>query len=476
MAFFRLRVHLRSLALFRPSPSFLNSAPAASPGLSPRLTLMLALACGLCVANLYYAQPLIGPIAEALALPTRLAGVIMTLTQLGYAAGLLLLVPLSDAVENRRLVVTLLGGLVFGLVGVAVSTSATTFLLASLVVGLCAVTAQILLPFASMLAPEANRGRLLGTIMAGLLAGIMLARPFSSMVASLLGWRAVFAISAALVVVLTLLLWRALPQRRPQGASSYWRTMATLPALVRDTPLLRRRAFYQGMLFGSFQVFWTAVPLLLTQRFGFDQQGIALFALAGAAGALTARWAGNLADRGHTRFATGALMWVTLAGFAIAALAAPWHSVVVLIAGALLIDGAVQMSQILSIRSIYMLAPEQRGRLNGLYMTFVFLCAALASGLAPAAVHVAGLDGTVRVGRGVRATGAAAVCDRAQGIAKGAAFYALMPRRRPAAFAASNACASCDALAHRAPATRPGRASAGVLFLKGGSGAYSMIN
>jgi predicted MFS family arabinose efflux permease len=380
----------------RSSPEKSLNAPA--PGLSPGLTILFAVACGLCVANIYFAQPLIGPIADTLRLHAGLAGLIMTLTQLGYGAGLLLLVPLADVVENRRLVVTAMGGLVLGLAGVALSGSAATFLAASFVVGICAVAAQVLVPFASHLAPEATRGKVVGNIMAGLITGIMLARPFSSLVAAAFGWRAVFAISAVLMAALIAVLWRALPKRHPHGSIGYARTMASLPGIVMRTPLLRRRGFYQGMMFAAFQAFWTAVPLLLMHEFGLGQGGIALFALAGAAGALTAPWAGRLADRGLSHPATGIALGVGVASFAVGAVSVHFHSLAGLVVSALLIDGAVQMCQVLSLRSLYMLAPELRGRLNGLFMTFIFLCAALASGIAAAAYAFHGWTGVCLLG------------------------------------------------------------------------------
>lgn len=376
-------------------------------GLTPGLTLVFALACGLCVANIYYAQPLIGPVSEALGLHAGMAGLIMTLTQLGYGAGLLLLVPLADVVENRRLIVIALAGAVLGLVGIALSQSALSFLVASFVVGLCAVAVQVLVPFASHLAPEATRGKVVGNIMAGLVSGIMLARPFSSIVAAGLGWRAVFWISALLMAGLIVVLWRALPERHPHGSIGYARTMASLPGLVWRTPLLRRRAFYQGMMFAGFQAFWTAVPLALVHEFGMGQGGIAAFALAGAAGALAAPWAGRLADRGLTRPATGVAMGVALLSFALGAVAVHYRSLAGLVVAGVLLDAAVQLGQVLSIRSLFMLAPELRGRLNGLYMTFVFLCAAVASGLAAAVYAFHGWTGLSLLGGGFLVLGLA---------------------------------------------------------------------
>ena len=371
-----------------------------APGLSPALTLVFAIACGPCVANIYYAQPLIGPISETLQLHAGLAGLIMTLTQLGYGAGLLLLVPLADVVENRRLIVGALFGAVIGLVGIALSDSAVTFLAASFLVGTCAVAAQVLLPFASHLAPESSRGKVVGNIMAGLLGGIMLARPFASLVASALGWRAVFWVSAALMAVLIAVLWRALPERRPHASVGYARTMASLPGIVWNTPLLRRRGFYQGMMFSGFQVFWTAVPLALVHEFGMGQRGIALFALAGAAGALLAPVAGRLADRGLTRPATGWAIVVALLSFVLGAVSMHFHSLAGLVVAGILLDGAVQLCQVLNFRSLFMLAPELRGRLNGLFMTFIFICAAVASGIAAAVYAFHGWTGLCLLGGG----------------------------------------------------------------------------
>jgi MFS family permease len=179
-------------------------------------------------------------------------------------------------------------------------------------------------------------------------------------------------------------LWRALPSRHPHGSIGYARTMASLPGIVWRTPLLRRRALYQGMLFAGFQAFWTAAPLALARQFGMGQGGIALFALAGAGGALVAPWAGRLADRGSTRPATGAAIALTLLSFVLAAASVHYHALAGLVVAGVLLDGAVQLCNVLSLRSLYMLAPELRGRLNGVFLTSIFLCAAVASGLAAA--------------------------------------------------------------------------------------------
>jgi predicted MFS family arabinose efflux permease len=345
---------------------------------------IFAVACGLAVANIYYSQPVIGLIAPALRLPPGLAGLIVTLIQLGYAAGLLLVVPLSDVRENRGLVLYALGAVTLGLLGIALSDSAATFMVASFVVGVFSVATQILVPFASHLAPETSRGKVVGTVMSGLLGGIMLARPFSSFIAGTLGWRAVFYISAGMMLALLMLLRRILPQRHPHSTLTYSQILLSLPRLVARTPVLRRRAFYQGMMFAGFNLFWTGSPLLLAREFGLDHRGIALFALAGAAGALAAPVAGRLADRGLTRPATGWALVAAILAFALAAEARLIHSLSLLILAAVLLDAAVQVCQVLSLRRIYVLAPELRGRLNGLFIAFAFLCGATGSGLAAA--------------------------------------------------------------------------------------------
>jgi predicted MFS family arabinose efflux permease len=357
---------------------------APHTGFGPVQVAVFAVASGLTVANIYYSQPLIGLIAPALGLHAGLAGLIVALTQLGYGAGLLFLVPLSDVIENRRLVTWALGAVVLGLLGIALSDSAVTFMAASFVVGVSAVATQVLVPFASHLAPDASRGKVVGNVMSGVLGGIMLARPFSSYVAATFGWRAVFYISAGMMLVLMLVLLRALPQRRPGTSLAYSQIMRSLPGLVARTPLLRRRAFYQGMMFAAFNLFWTASPLLLANEFGLHHQSIALFTLAGAAGALSAPIAGRLADRGLTRPATGWALMAAVLAFAIAVAAWRAHSLALLVLAALMLDAAVQVCQVLSLRSIYMLAPDLRGRLNGLFVAFAFLCGATGSGLAAA--------------------------------------------------------------------------------------------
>jgi predicted MFS family arabinose efflux permease len=360
-----------------------SPAPTLAQTGAPGWTIFLmASACGLIAANLYYAQPLIKLIAPDIGLHLSAASLIVTLTQIGYCAGLVLLVPLGDLVENRDLVLWTLGGALVALAVAACSASAPWFLGASLAIGIGSVAVQMLVPMAAHLAPDASRGQVVGKVMSGLLTGIMLSRPVASLVASAFGWRAVFGGSAALMLVLGAVLRRALPPRRPASGQGYAALIASLWTLLRQHPVLRRRAAYQAALFAGFSLYWTAVPLVLSSpAFGLSQRGIAWFTLAGVAGALSAPVAGRLADRGRTRVATGAALAMVAASFALAWVGAA-GSLAALLAAGILLDLGVQANLVLGQRAIYALGEHVRSRLNGLYMAIFFAGGAIGSSVA----------------------------------------------------------------------------------------------
>jgi predicted MFS family arabinose efflux permease len=271
----------------------------APPQISPGTILLLAAACGLIVANIYYAQPLIGPISQSLGLAPQAAGLIVTMSQIGYGAGLMFIVPLGDLIENRRLVLASVALSAVALAAAAFAPSAAVFLVCAGAIGLGSVAVQILVPLAAHLAPDATRGRVVGMVSSGLMIGIMLARPVSSFIAAQSSWRAVFIASAAMMVALAAVLSRALPVRAPHTRMTYGALIASMAHLAAATPILRRRAFYQACLFFAFSLFWTTTPLLLAgPHYQLTQNGIALFALAGVSGAIAAPIAGRLADRG----------------------------------------------------------------------------------------------------------------------------------------------------------------------------------
>ena len=305
----------------------------------------------------------------------------VTTTQAGYGLGLLLIVPLGDLVENRRLVVAILGVAILALLGAGLATGPAPFLLASLLIGLGSVAVQVLVPYAAHLTPEATRGRVVGNVMGGLMAGIMLARPVASLVAEATAPGVVFLLSAVLMAMLAVVLRLALPARQPPRGLHYGALLLSMGRLLLHTPVLRRRAIYHACLFCSFSLFWTVVPLLLADRFGLSQNGIALFAAVGMAGALAAPIAGRVADRGWTRPATGLAMVMVILALLLGLLGASnsFLGALALALTAVLLDLGVTANGVLGQRAIYALSPVLRGRLNGLYMATFFAGGALGS-------------------------------------------------------------------------------------------------
>ncbi len=356
------------------------------PDIAPAVVRLLAFACGLIVANLYYAQTLAGPISAATGLSAQAAGLVVTLTQVGYALGLLFFVPLGDLLENRRLVVTALVFTSVALMAAALSSSAWAFLACALAIGIGSSAAQLLVPFAAHLSHEATRGQTVGRVVSGLLLGIMLARPAASLIADASSWHVVFATAAILIMALALLLHARLPQRTPHEPPRYIALIGSLWPLWRGTPVLRRRALYQFCLFGSFSLFWTVAPMLLAgPRYQLSQSAIAIFALVGMAGAVASPIAGRLADRGHTLPATAAALLLAIGGFALPLLvpdATPAALALALLAlASIVLDMGVAASLVLGQRAIFNLPPQARSRLNGLYLATFFAGGALGSAL-----------------------------------------------------------------------------------------------
>ncbi|MFJ2648067.1 MFS transporter [Streptomyces sp. NPDC087420] len=370
----------------RPTPTSPSPAPApASDGTLPparlrRVVLLLAFACGVTVANIYYAQPLLSPIASTFGVSAGSTALVVTLTQLGYALGLVLLLPLGDLLENRALASRTLLVTAAALVAAGLSPYFGVFLAASVLVGTTSVVAQILVSFGVHLAPERERGKFVGTVMSGLLLGILLARTVSSLVAAAWGWRAIYLISAVLMVALSVLLVRMLPERRPVHSGSYPKLLLSLGHLVREEPALRRRAVIQALMFGAFSCFWTSVAFELITRHHLGQVGIGAFALVGAAGAAAAPLAGRLSDRGHARVGSGLALVLAAGALVLACLGA--GSLILLALAGVLLDFAVQSHQVFSQREIFGLRADARARVNTVFMGSVFLGGAAGSGIA----------------------------------------------------------------------------------------------
>jgi len=375
--------------------------PAADrPPVARSLVLLLAVACGLAVANLYYAQPLLETIARSLHAQAGAVGLTVTVTQLGYATGLVLIVPLGDLVDRRRLVVGTLCLTATALLGVAVAPGLVAVCAALAVVGVTSVVAQVLVPLAATLARDDERGRVVGTVMSGLLIGILLARTLAGVLATALGWRGVYVVAAGLMAGLALVLRARLPGLAPATRGTYRELLTSVGTLVREHAVLRRRMAYGALLYAGFGVFWTSSAFLLAgPHYRYSESVIGLFGLVGVAGALCAQASGRLADRGWTRAGTGGFIALTAVSFAV--LVPGRTSLVALIAGVVLLDAGVQGAHILNQGTVYALDGSARSRLTTAYMTAYFLGGAAGSAGSTALWSAAGWTGVCALGGAV---------------------------------------------------------------------------
>lgn len=368
----------------------------AVPG---RLVLLLALACGVSVATNYYAQALLAQIADDLRVSGAMTASLVTLAQVGVAIGIVLLVPLGDLMDRRRLVPVLLGLASLALTAEAAAPNFPLLAAGALLASVFAATGQVIVPLAATLAPGHSRGKVIGQVMSGLLLGILLARTVAGLLASVGGWRLVYLVAAVLVASLAVVLRRALPPTRPSSTLRYGRLLVSVLSLVRSHPTLRIRALYGLLTFAAFGAFWTCLALLLAgPPYHYGEAAIGLLSLFGAGGALAARSAGRMVDRGWLHPETGGFLLVGLAGWAIAV--AGGRQLLAVIVGMVLIDLAVQGTHIANQTAIYRLDPAARGRVTTAYMSAYFLGGGLGSAFAALAYQHAGWPGVCLVGGG----------------------------------------------------------------------------
>ncbi len=374
-----------------------TSQSIAGRGISGGMVLLFAVATGQAVGSNYLAQPLLETLRGLFGVSEGVAGLIVTAAQVGYAAGLILLLPLGDLFERRRLIVTLAAITVAGLAVAAVAPSIGLFIVATAVIGMSSVMAQLLVPFAATLAPQAERGRVVGNVMSGLMLGILLARTFSGLVAQAAGWRTVYVIAAVLMLAQAVLLYVKLPLFRQSAGLPYPKLLASVVRITRDEPVLRRRSLYGMFSFATFSVLWTTLAFLLSgSPYHYSDGIIGLFGLVGAAGALAASVVGHYTDRGWVYWLTGAGCLLTVVAFVLL-----WFgqsSLPLLIAGILILDVGSQGIHISSQSEIYRLRPEARNRINAFYMTSCFVGAAAGSAAAAFAYDRWGWAGTCALG------------------------------------------------------------------------------
>lgn len=364
----------------------LGKVNASPRGNNQSIIALCSGAVALIIFNLVSTQPLIGPISTAIGLRGEAIGLISMATMLGYAAGLFLLVPLVDLIENRRLICQMLVGNSLSLFLVAGAPSAPIFLVAALLAGATASVIQMLVPLAAFLSPAAHRGRVVGNVTSCMMLGLLFSRPVAGIVDELVGWRVFFAVLAILIGSLALVLNRLLPERHPEVDANYLGLLRSLGSLLAEEPVLRRRSLSGFFVAAAFNTFWTVVALKLSSApFALNPHQIALFAFAGAGGAIAAPIAGRLGDRGWTREATWAAHLCVIAAMLMAGLvlrAGPGTSglfLILLVFAALVLDTGVIGDQTLGRRAVNLVRPESRGRMNGIFTGIFFLGFSLGS-------------------------------------------------------------------------------------------------
>ncbi|MFK0248615.1 MFS transporter [Amycolatopsis azurea] len=358
------------------------------------VVLLFAVAAGTAVATIYFAQPLLVTMGADLGIAASTVGGIVTLTQLGYGLGLFLLVPLGDLLERRRLVTGLLTLLAVAELLAATAANGLVLLAGMTAIGVLAVVTQLLVAFAASLADPAGRGRVVGLVTTGVVLGILLARTVSGALADVAGWRAVYAVSAGVTVLIAIVLYRVLPSSTGNGMT-YRRLLRSTLSLFAEEPVFRTRGTLALLIFAAFGTLWSSVALPLSED-GLSHTAIGAFGLAGAAGALAAAPAGRLADRGRAQWTTGLALglllvsWLPL-GFTRASL---WA----LVAGAILLDLAVQAVHVTSQTLIYPLRPDAGSRLIGGYMIFYSVGSGVGAIASTAVYAVAGWTGVCLLG------------------------------------------------------------------------------
>ncbi|QIG99037.1 MULTISPECIES: MFS transporter [unclassified Bradyrhizobium] len=395
----------RTMAEARPAQEAANEAGNATTGpLSPAIVLLFAVACGLSVANIYSAQPLLDTIAQDLGITPAAIGIVVTLTQIGLALGLMLIVPLGDLWDRRRLIVGQVMLSAVALIVVGMAPNAIVLFVGMALVGLLAVVIQVIVAYAATLATPAERGQTIGTIQSGVVSGILLARFASGALADIGGWRLVYLTSAVLMLVMAALLARALPQRQPQplAGSSYAKLLHSTAALVVQEPVLRERAVFALLIFASFSAFWSSVVLpLASPPLSLSHTTIGMLGIAGLAGALAARNSGRLADRGWAQRTTGLSLMLMLAGWI--PIACLHSSLWLVLAGVVMIDFAVQAVHVTNQSLIVATRPDASSRLIGAYMVFYSIGSGLGAIGSTMAYAMAGWLGVCVLGAAISA-------------------------------------------------------------------------
>lgn len=373
----------------------------AAPLLTPALTFLFSLTSALAVANVYFAQPLLESMAKSFSVQSAAIGMVVTMTQVGYGAGLLFIVPLGDIVNRKYLVITQMVLLATALFIAGFSQNWATFLGAMVFVGLMAVVVQIVVVYTASLAAAHQRGKAVGTVTSGVVLGILLARFTSGVIADLAGWRAVYLSSACLMLMMAGVLYKAIPSLpQPRVKSSYWVLIKSVFMLFITEPTLRARGIFALLIFAAFSVLWTSMVLPLSAQ-SLSHTQIGMFGLAGIAGALAASKAGKWADRGMGQRTTGLSLILLLLSWLPIAFAE--RSLLLLIVGVIVLDFAVQAVHVTNQSLIFSAIPNAHSSLVGAYMCFYSLGSALGAIASTQFYSLSGWYAVCALGAGISA-------------------------------------------------------------------------
>jgi predicted MFS family arabinose efflux permease len=372
-------------------------SPHPQEHLSSTLVAVMAVSIGVIVANLYYLQPLLHQVRGDFHVSTASTSLLITLIQVGYVVGLFFLLPLGDLFVRRRLIVSIFLVAAVAIGAASFIRSFGLFAAITIVIGLSSVAGQVIIPLGADLAPDAERGRVLGRLMTGLLGGVLLSRTLSGAVSEVIGWRGVYRVSAVLLVAMALVLHFALPEERPRDRFEYRHLVTGGLTMMRESSELRRRGWFGATAFGAFSVLWSTLAFHLSSApFHYSSGVIGLFGLFGLAGITAANVTGRLADQGRTAVATTSAAVLIAVAFVVLYLGQ--HDVVAIVVGVVLLDAGSQGIHVSNQSIIYAIAPAQRSTINSIYMVCFFTGASAGSLLAGYAYAHDGWNGTCAVG------------------------------------------------------------------------------
>ncbi|MBP2032754.1 putative MFS family arabinose efflux permease [Clostridium algifaecis] len=346
--------------------------------LKKSLIVLMAVACGVCVANLYYVQPLESQIANTFHVSQNLAGIAATVTQIGYASGLLFIVPLGDMCERRSLILRMLVLVILSLISASFSANYLLMLVSMFAIGLTTIVPQLIVPYAAHLSPNGKQGKVIGDIMSGLLIGILLSRTFSGIIGSIFNWRIVYTFAAMFIAILFVFILKLFPKDEPKEEIFYGKLLKSMPDLIKNQVTLREAAVNGFFMFASFSIFWTSLIFLLeTPAYGMGTMEAGLFGLFGVTGALAAPLIGKNADKKSPRFTVG--IGVILSSTAYICFLVFGYHIWGLMLGAIILDLGNQCGQVSNQARVQLLKDETRSRNNTVFMFSYFVGGAVGS-------------------------------------------------------------------------------------------------